>query len=200
MDPTSEARNIAKEQYTNVRRSLADFEERVIASRWDEDTLVRTGFDRFLGSLDRIADWLFAEGDKPKDEEPESGVQPKDEAHEEPAPEDAERALVAEPLVDEPGIAEQAQAGTVDVVFTLPADVEAFSVALCGEFNSWAEGDILLSRDAYGTWCTTVALMPGRYRYRFLIDGKRWENARQADDYVPNPFGELDSVVIVSPG
>jgi hypothetical protein len=239
MDPTSEARNIAKEQYTNVRRSLADFEERVIASRWDEDTLVRTGFDRFLGSLDRIADWLFAEGDQPEDEEPESGVQPEGEAHEEPEPvhhesrepakaeqpwaeatdaptqgepdmpaptgqaaprepEAAEQALVTEPLVDEPGIAEQARAGTVDVVFTLPADVEAFSVALCGEFNGWAEDDILLSRDAYGTWCTTVALMPGRYRYRFLIDGKRWENARQADDYVPNPFGELDSVVIVS--
>jgi 1,4-alpha-glucan branching enzyme len=96
-------------------------------------------------------------------------------------------------------VVEPAQAGTVDVVFTFPADVEATSVALSGEFNDWSEDDILLSRDTDGTWRTTVALMPGRYRYRFLIDRNRWENARQADDYVPNPYGELDSVVIVGP-
>ena len=275
MDPTSEARNIAKEQYTNVRRSLADFEERVIASRWDEDTLVRAGFDRFLGSLDRIADWLFAEGGQPEGHQPEGersegeSDQPKSESHEEPEPthdaaeqahdaaeepDTVARAEQAEPdeldtaeqahdeadpgveqtsteqpgeesaqvqdearesdataqaQADEPDAAEQAQPDepdpaeqalvvTVGVVFALPADIEATSVALCGEFNDWSEDDIFLSRDTDGTWRTIVALEPGRsYRYRFLIDGERWENARQADDYVPNPFGTVDSVVIV---
>jgi hypothetical protein len=218
MDPTSEARNIAKEQYTNVRRSLADFEERVIASRWDEDTLVRTGFDRFLGSLDRIADWIFAEGDQPKDEgtkdeandeagEPGTAEQPQaEERDKSDQPRAEEPGTTAQTQVDEPGTAEPAQPGmgeqtqadTVDVVFTFPADVEATTVALCGEFNDWSEDDIYLSRDADGTWRTTVALEPGRsYRYRFLLDGERWENARQADEYVPNPFGTVDSVVIV---
>jgi hypothetical protein len=272
MDPTSEARNIAKEQYTNVRRSLADFEERVIASRWDEDTLVRTGFDRFLGSLDRIADWLFAEGEQPEDDQPKAedpgaeaheepeqvhdeaaepgtatqprpeGDQPKSESHEEPEPTQGEaeqphdEATVAEGPAsteqpaeeppqsqdkvvepdavspartdelrteeqaqdEKPDTAEQVEAGTVDVVFVLPADVEATTVALCGEFNDWAEDDIYLSRDIDGTWQTTVALDPGRsYRYRFLLDGERWENASEADEYVPNPFGTVDSVVIV---
>lgn len=241
MDPTSEARNIAKEQYTNVRRSLADFEERVIASRWDEDTLVRTGFDRFLGSLDRIADWLFAEGEQPEADQPKS-KDPWAEAHEEPEPTQGEaeqpldEATVAEEPAsteqpaeeppqtqdqavepdavtpartdeqpteeqaqdEKPDTAEQVEAGTVDVVFVLPADVEATTVALCGEFNDWAENDIYLSRDIDGTWQTTIALDPGRsYRYRFLLDGERWENASEADEYVPNPFGTVDSVVIV---
>jgi hypothetical protein len=225
MDPSSEARNIAKEQYTSVRRSLADFEERVIASRWDEDALVRTGFDRFLGLLDRTADWLFPEGEQSEGEQPEGGQpedesdQPKSESHDEPGqpPESHEEepeptADEAEPTADEaeepdtiaqaepgePGTTEEALAVTIGVVFVLPADVEATSVALCGEFNGWAEGDIYLSRDTEGIWRTIVALEPGRsYRYRFLLDGERWENARDADDYVPNPFGTVDSVVIV---
>jgi hypothetical protein len=45
-------------------------------------------------------------------------------------------------------------------------------------------------------WTTTVLLSPGSsYRYRFLIDGDRWENSWVADGYVANPFGSEDSVV-----
>ncbi len=242
MDPTSEARNIAKEQYTQVRRSLTEFEERFIASRWDEDALVRTGFDRFLGSLDRVAGWLFPEGDQSPRAQEEAGEPDIADAHDEAGekawadevrtaePETArdvweqaaadEAAMAAQAHTDdaataaqahtdepeapartqsyEPAMAEQVQVGTLDVAFTLPADVEAISVALCGDFNNWSEHDIYLSRDTDGTWRTTVALEPGRaYRYRFLLDGERWENDRHADDYAPNPFGTVDSVVVV---
>lgn len=225
MDPSSEARNIAKEQYTNVRRSLADFEERVIATRWDEDTLVRRGFDRFLGSLDRVAGWLLAEGDQPQQPqqaleagEPDTAEQVHQQTEQ---PQTAGQARAGEPgtaesapepepasgsdtweqaTADEPGMADQAQADIVDVAFTLPADVEATSVVLSGEFNDWSTAGFPLSHDADGTWRVTVPLEPGRsYRYRFLIDGERWENAQDADDYVPNPFGTVDSVVIVGP-
>jgi 1,4-alpha-glucan branching enzyme len=87
----------------------------------------------------------------------------------------------------------------VKVVFTLPAEVEADHVALCGEFNNWSTDDIELSRDGDGTWQTTVSLEPGRaYRYRYLLDHQRWENAWEADSYLPNPYGEDDSVVDVA--
>jgi hypothetical protein len=33
-----------------------------------------------------------------------------------------------------------------------------------------------------------------RYRYRYLIDGHRWENDWNADEYVPNAHGGDDSV------
>ncbi len=86
----------------------------------------------------------------------------------------------------------------VDVLFTLPADVQASSVALCGEFNGWSADGIPLARGADGGWRALVALQPGRsYRYRYLLDGERWENAWQADRYVPNPYGSTDSVVVV---
>ena len=90
-----------------------------------------------------------------------------------------------------------AQPSTVDVIFVLPAEVEAEEVALCGEFNDWSTNDIKLARDGDGTWRVTVTLEPGRaYRYRYLLDGQRWENAWDAD-YVPNPYGGDDSVITV---
>jgi 1,4-alpha-glucan branching enzyme len=96
-------------------------------------------------------------------------------------------------------VAPDTEPATVEVTFTLPAEVEADRVALCGEFNDWATDEILLERDGDGTWRTTVALEPGRsYRYRYLLDGERWENAWQADRYEPNAYGSVDSVVIVT--
>ena len=89
-------------------------------------------------------------------------------------------------------------ARNVDVTFTLPADVRANSVALCGEFNDWSAENIKLERDGDGSWRAIVTLKPGHsYRYRYLLDGERWENAWQADDYVPNPYGGDDSVILV---
>jgi len=53
-------------------------------------------------------------------------------------------------------------------------------------------------RVGFERWLATVALEPGRsYRYRYLLDGQRWENDRQADRYVPNALGSIDSVVVV---
>lgn len=91
-----------------------------------------------------------------------------------------------------------AGAGTVDITFTFPAGVHADTVALCGEFNNWSAEDTQLERGSDGSWRAIVALEPGRsYRYRYLLDGERWENDRQADHYVPNALGSTDSVVVV---
>ena len=91
-----------------------------------------------------------------------------------------------------------AKVGTVDVTFTLPAEVQANTVALCGEFNQWSTENIRLQRSSDGSWHATVALEPGcSYRYRYLLDGKCWENSWQADWYVPNSYGSFDSVVVV---
>jgi 1,4-alpha-glucan branching enzyme len=84
----------------------------------------------------------------------------------------------------------------VKVAFTLPAEINANQVTLCGEFNDWSPGT-KLTRSGDGSWQTTLALAPGAYRYRYLIDDTRWENAWDADDYVPNPYGTDDSVMVV---
>lgn len=58
-----------------------------------------------------------------------------------------------------------------EVVFRLNAP-EAQSVFLVGDFNNWNPTlDALVSRD--GPWETRLFLVPGRYRYLFIVDGKR---------------------------
>ena len=72
-------------------------------------------------------------------------------------------------------------ASAVDVAFSLPADVDAGRVALCGDFNDWSAEATALERGDDGTWQVSVPLEPGRsYRYRYLLDGERWENGRPA--------------------
>ena len=119
---------------------------------------------------------------------------------------------VAEPLVspdsaDSPvtagepvagGESAAAEASTIDVTFTLPSEVGAGDVLLCGDFNGWTAGGTPLRRGSDGAWQVTVPLQPGNsYHFRYLLDGQRWENAWQADRYEPNPFGSDNSVVIV---
>ena len=128
-------------------------------------------------------------------------------------PDEAAEAAVATPWAT--AVAEQAEAPagqppaparpeceptvpTVPVTFFLPSEVGAGDVALCGDFNGWDTGPIPLIRDTGGAWQVTVPLAPGSsYRYRYLLDGERWENAWDADRYEPNPYGSDNSVVIV---
>ena len=93
--------------------------------------------------------------------------------------------------------AEPAMARTVDVTFTLPGEVGAGNVALCGDFNGWSADNIALQRGHDGAWQVTVPLEPGSYRYRYLLDGERWENSWHAERYEPNPFGSTNSVVTI---
>jgi 1,4-alpha-glucan branching enzyme len=82
------------------------------------------------------------------------------------------------------------------VTFELPADVGGDTVHLCGEFNEWSTTATPLARRKDGRFSTTLSLPGGRsYRYRFLVDQKRWENDWAADAYVPNVFGTDDSVL-----
>jgi 1,4-alpha-glucan branching enzyme len=84
------------------------------------------------------------------------------------------------------------------VTFELPAAVPATEVSICGDFNHWDPAAHPLERRKDGRFSRTVSLTAGRrYRFRYLIDGTRWENDWAADDYAQNEFGTDDSVVEV---
>lgn len=82
----------------------------------------------------------------------------------------------------------------VVVTFTHPVDGDS-PAAVVGEFNDWSPDRHPMTSDgAIST--VSIRLAPGRaYRFRYLIDGARWENDWQADRYEPNDFGGDDSVV-----
>ena len=80
----------------------------------------------------------------------------------------------------------------------LPAEVSAASAHLCGDFNAWDRTSLPMTRSKDGSFQVTVSLKPGQeYRYRYLLDGDRWENDWVAEAYLANPFGGEDSVVRV---
>ena len=86
--------------------------------------------------------------------------------------------------------------GRAGVTFTLEPSVDAQAAAVCGEWNDWSPGADLMRRDPEGGFSLTVDLDAGRaYRFRYLLDGQRWENDWAADAYQPNGFGGDDSVV-----
>jgi len=231
MDPVTLSRRIAKLEYKAVRWPFTLLGARVITRYRERGASLRTGFQRFLGSLGRLFGWLLA-GDaisqrgqdllrRTQDAGPSPSpaaehLVPEDHTAEEPAAAEpaAMESAPREPANDEltlagPVVRDQAAeqlatpaapatVRTVDVTFTLPGEVGAGHVALCGDFNNWTAGNIALNRGGDGSWQTTVPLKPGHsYHYRYLLDGERWENAWQADRYEPNPFGSTNSVVIV---
>jgi 1,4-alpha-glucan branching enzyme len=80
------------------------------------------------------------------------------------------------------------------VTFEMPADVGASEVALVGEFNDWTATPLAPRKD--GRFSVTLSLGADRtYRYRYLLDGCRWENDWKADGYVSNAFGGEDSLI-----
>jgi hypothetical protein len=85
--------------------------------------------------------------------------------------------------------------GSVLATFRLPTQVRATTVHVVGEFNDWSKSAHPMDTDDQG-FIARVPLQPGRrYRFRYLIDGERWENDWAADDYVDNDFGGTDSVL-----
>lgn len=72
----------------------------------------------------------------------------------------------------------------------------AESVMLVGEFNDWSTTSTPMQRvPDTDEFVADVIVEPGRrYRYKFLVDGERWENDPLADDYVANEYGGHDSV------
>jgi 1,4-alpha-glucan branching enzyme len=86
--------------------------------------------------------------------------------------------------------------GKARVTFTVHPQVGARTAAVCGEWNDWSAGADVMHRDAEGGFSLTVGLDAGRaYRFRYLLDGQRWDNDWAADAYQPNDFGGDDSVV-----
>jgi hypothetical protein len=95
------------------------------------------------------------------------------------------------------GSREPRAAASVTFVLVAP---EARSVALAGDFNDWDASRVLMRREASGLWTVDVPLTPGRYRYVFVVDGRRFVADPAAPRAVGDDFGTPTSVVTVGGG
>lgn len=92
-----------------------------------------------------------------------------------------------------PGAESKSKTKSVCFEFYAPS---ARKVSVAGTFNDWNERAHPLKKDKDGKWTTTLAMRPGRYEYRFLVDGI-WENDQKPMESVPNAFGSWNCVVTV---
>src|ERR1019366_667711 len=84
---------------------------------------------------------------------------------------------------------------TLSVSFALHKP-DAKGVSLCGDFNGWSPSATPMKRHEDGHWEATVALAPGRYQYKFIVDGE-WIADPAAQKNMPNEHGSLNSVIEV---
>jgi len=70
---------------------------------------------------------------------------------------------------------------------------------VCGDFNRWQPVSMrVIGNPDAGLWEKTMPLAPGRYEYKFFVDGK-WMHDPEAPENAPNVYGSLNSVLEVRP-
>ena len=78
--------------------------------------------------------------------------------------------------------------------FSAPGAIE---VSVAGNFNQWNIQANPMKKDNKGIWKATLSLEPGRYEYRFFVDGL-WENDPSCSARVANEFGGQNCVRTVA--
>lgn len=73
---------------------------------------------------------------------------------------------------------------------------QAQAVFIAGTFNDWKPNTTPLIALGEGRWVKELALPPGRYEYRLVVDGE-WINDPAAPEQAPNPHGSCNSVLVV---
>ena len=81
----------------------------------------------------------------------------------------------------------------VELKLTAP---KARSVSVAGTFNGWDSKSDPLSKESGGVWRAFLQLSPGRYEYRFVVDGQ-WQEDPGAKESAFNPYGGRNSVLVV---
>lgn len=79
------------------------------------------------------------------------------------------------------------------VTFSLEA-AEANEVVLTGDFNNWNPKTHPMKKQGNGMWNKTVMLSPGKYEYKFLVDGN-WAEDPRNEQACANCFGTRNNVL-----
>lgn len=77
-------------------------------------------------------------------------------------------------------------------------DPDAQKVNLIGDFNNWMPAaDPMNDKNGDGEWTLFYPLTPGRYEYKFVIDGRHWIPDPRNPLTVSDGFNGENSVVVI---
>jgi chromosome partitioning protein len=80
-----------------------------------------------------------------------------------------------------------------ELVFSITAP-EAKAVHLVGDFNNWQLDETSTMSANNGAWTKRLPLTPGKYHYRFVVDGN-WVEDPENPLTAVNPFGQMNSLI-----
>jgi 1,4-alpha-glucan branching enzyme len=80
-----------------------------------------------------------------------------------------------------------------DVDFVLEYS-QAENVYVCGDFNDWQPVSLSPMDGRQGLWKKRLSLPPGRYEYKFVVDGN-WIPDPAARESAQNGYGSLNSIL-----
>jgi len=84
-------------------------------------------------------------------------------------------------------------------LFTFKPKGKPKQVNLFGQFNSWDRANLPMDdSDVNGIYEIRIPLDPGRYEYKFFVDGKELVDPKNPVK-VPNGLGDYNSVLIIEP-
>ncbi|MFM2393461.1 MAG: hypothetical protein RLZZ546_1443 [Bacteroidota bacterium] len=86
--------------------------------------------------------------------------------------------------------------------YNVVAENAVESVVVLGDFNEWSfDGGFKLLKTPSGDFEGTFKIPAGRdYHFRYLVNGNRWANEKDADRFEPSPIhGHIDNSVLSLP-
>ena len=81
----------------------------------------------------------------------------------------------------------------VKFIFSAP---KAKKVRITGKFDDWNAASIPMKKSADGTWTIKLKRSPGKYEYKYVMDGTRVLDM-SCSEAVLNSFGSYNSVLRV---
>jgi 1,4-alpha-glucan branching enzyme len=70
-------------------------------------------------------------------------------------------------------------------------------INVVGDFNNWSITETPMKPLKNGEFTVTVDLRTSRaYEFRYILNGREWENEWEADRYVPSSFEDCENSVV----
>lgn len=82
----------------------------------------------------------------------------------------------------------------IEFTFYAPA---AKKVCMAGNFNDWNTKSLPMKKDRDGAWKIKMKLTPGKYEYKYFVDGA-WAQDLPCADLTPNPFGTFNCKISIT--
>jgi 1,4-alpha-glucan branching enzyme len=86
--------------------------------------------------------------------------------------------------------------GKSNVTFVFTPTSGTRKVSVVGSFNGWDPAKGEMKRQQDGTFRRKEKLQPGRYEYKFLVDGQ-WLVDPEAEGRVQNAYGTENSMLAI---